>query len=572
LDIHFKKKSPEFQAEEQLPAISCQLPAELLYFSKYLAILQSTLTPVPHTSTSAGHLVHRFSLLLLAVLALHCAHTPYQTVNDGLASVTPALMRQHVTFLASDSLKGRNTPSPGLDTAASYIMKEFRRNGFLPLGGDYRQPVHLCIVSLGSPNSLRITAGGTLSSFAIKTDFTPFEMTASKEVNGGVVFCGYGITAPEYHYDDYAGMNVKGKIVVVLRHEPREEDSASVFAGKRATDYSNVARKVTIARAHGAVGVMVITDPLNHTSLSPRGFPWPSLSKFLPQDALPMTLGSDEEEKLPVVHIGESVIASLFGSVEALRNIQAHIDSAMAPQSRVLENVTADLQTTTSVKVLPASNIAGFLEGADPLLKNQIVVVGAHYDHVGMGHATSPGQDVIFNGADDNGSGTSALMGVAAAFHGAGIRPARSVLLIAFCGEEKGLLGSEAYVRHPLLPLDSTVAMINLDMVGRNGRDSLYIIGGGTAPDLMRIVLEENARIGFTLIDERVESGGSDHMSFQKKNIPAIFFFSGTHKDYHQVTDHADLINNDKVAAASRLAFLTCLRLANDPHRYKLVH
>jgi hypothetical protein len=474
-------------------------------------------------------------------------------------------------FLASDSLKGRNTPSPELDTAASYISKVFQRCGMRPLSGSYLQQVSLNVVSLGEQNGLKIIKGGVGTSYEIKTDFTPFDMTANRTVSAPLVFAGYGITAPEYHYDDYAGIDAKGKIVVVLRHEPREEDTASVFMGKSATDYSNVLRKVAIARDHGALAVFVITDPLNHTSLAPRGFPWPSLSRTIPKDALPITLAAEEGSKIPVIHVGESIVNVLFGSVEELKALQTRIDSAMAPHSFDIAGTNAWVQTTTNVTMMPTNNVVGFLEGSDPVLKDQIVVVGAHYDHVGYKKQHADGEDYIYNGADDNASGTCALMGVAAGLGALQERPKRSILLIAFAGEEKGLFGSEYYVRHPLFPLDSTVAMLNMDMVGRNGEDSLFLIGVGSSPDLAQIAREEDARVGFVLVDEVLSSGGSDHMSFQKRNIPSLFFHSGLHPQYHQVSDSPDLINISKLTNAARLVFLTAVRLANDNQRYRYI-
>lgn len=204
-------------------------------------------------------------------------------------------------------------------------------------------------------------------------------------------------------------------------------------------------------------------------------------------------------------------------------------------------------------------------------MKNQIVVVGAHYDHVGYKKQHAEGEDYIYNGADDNASGACALMGVAAGLGALQERPKRSILLIAFAGEEKGLFGSEFYVRHSFFPLDSTVAMLNMDMVGRNGEDSLYLIGAGSSPDLAEIAREENARVGFVLTDEALSFGGSDHMSFQKRNIPSLFFHSGLHPQYHQVSDSPDLINIAKLTNVARLAFLTAVRVANDIHRYRYI-
>jgi hypothetical protein len=339
--------------------------------------------------------------------------------------------------------------------------------------------------------------------------------------------------------------------------------------GKALTDHANVSRKAQIAREHGAVGLFVITDPLYHTSLTPRGFPWPSLSKTIPGDALPMTLGIDEKEKIPVVHVGESVINALFGSVDSLRNLQTRIDDTMTPVSFGIKGVEASFRTSTSIKEMTTKNVVGFLEGSDPAMRNQVVVVGAHYDHVGYKKQHTEGEDYIFNGADDNASGTCAVLGVAAGLGSLSTKPKRSILLLAFAGEEKGLYGSLFYTQHPLLPLDSTVAMLNIDMVGRNGRDSLLLIGGEASPDIDSIARVENARLGFVLVDDILTAGGSDHMSFQKKNIPSLFFHSGLHPDLHKVTDNPDRIDLVKLTQASRLVFLTAVHIANDMHRYR---
>jgi len=511
-------------------------------------------------------------IALLSILVFSCAPTNLKEApSGGVNAISSELVREHAFFLASDSLKGRNSPSPELEIAAGYIARVFESNGFQPVQGSYLNRVPLNIVSLGEKNSLSIRKDGAERSYEIKSEFTPFDMTANRSASGPIVFAGYGITAPEFNYDDYGGIDVRGKIVFVLRHEPGEEDTASVFQGAKATKYSNVSEKVEIALKHGATAVMVATDPLNHTLLTPRGFPWPSLSRFLPKDALPISLGTDEEKKVPVVHVGEEVIAQLFGSVDSLRNIQRAIDAALKPHSFEIASAAAVVQTSTSIKDMSASNVVGFLEGIDPILKKEIVVIGAHYDHVGTQKTGQPGEDLIFNGADDNASGTTALLAVAAAFGHSPVKPKRSVLLMAFAAEERGLLGSKSYVENPLLPLEQTVAMLNLDMVGRNSIDSLLVIGGSKSPDLAQIAQEENAKVGFTLVADNLSSGGSDHMSFQRKNVPFLFFFSGFHPDYHKVTDHADLLNIPKIARVATLTFRTAWRVANEDRKYKLI-
>jgi len=483
----------------------------------------------------------------------------------GSESISAGRAGIHLNYLASDLLLGRNTPSAGLDSAAAYIARVFKVAGLQPVNGSYFQEILLHTVALGDTNALELRTPGRIERFAIKDDFVPFDMTADRSVSGDLVFAGYGIVAPEYGYDDYAGLDVTGKIVVVLRHEPGEEDSASVFAGRRNTDYANVATKVRIARERGAAALLVMTDPLNHTSLTPRGFAWPSLSRTIPKDALPMTLAVEESTKIPVLHIGMRVMNRLFGSVDSLRELQRSIDTSMRPHSFLIKNVAGSVRTSTAITVQRTQNVVGLLPGrsADPL--GSAVVVGAHYDHVGYKKNSPAGEDSIYNGADDNASGTVGLLEVAAALGATGSRPATSVLLLAFAGEEKGLFGSQYYAQHPLVPLEQTVAMLNMDMIGRNSPDSLLLIAEDRDTSLILLARQENGPSEFILTRSRLDAGGSDHMSFTRRGVPGLFFHSGLHTDYHRVWDEAALIDTEKIARVAGLVFRTAWRLAESP-------
>ncbi len=492
--------------------------------------------------------------------------------REALSAITATDIRRHIDFLASDSLMGRNTPSPELDRAAEYIAGEFKRYGLKPVNGSYFNEFNVSTVRLGKENSLTITTAAGEKAYEIKKDFMPFDMTASKAVAASLVFAGYGITAPEYDYDDYAGLEVKGKIVLVMRHEPGEKDPASPFDGVKDTEYSQVSWKVQNAIDHSAAGVLVITDPANHRSLAPRGFPWPSLYEGIPDDALPLTLALTEKEKIPVVQIGETVIQQILGSIDTLRAWQQQIDRDRKPRSAALPNVQVRLQTTTEIAVQPTRNVVGLIEGSDAKLKKEFVVVGGHYDHVGYIKQHKEGEDYIYNGADDNASGTSAVLAIAKAFGAAKKKPKRSVLLMAFAGEEKGLFGSRAYVEQPLLPLENTVAMVNLDMVGRNAPDSVSVGGTTHSPDLIKINEEENREVGMTL-DYSIERyhNRSDQYNFARKKIPFLFYFTGEHPDYHRVGDNPDKINAHKIAKIATLAFRVAWRAADTDQRFRYV-
>jgi Zn-dependent M28 family amino/carboxypeptidase len=288
-------------------------------------------------------------------------------------------------------------------------------------------------------------------------------------------------------------------------------------------------------------------------------------------DALPIGYCIDNIDGIPVVHVGEDVIKGLFGSLDSLKSLQHLIDSTLSPDSFILLQMRVSLKTSVINKEnYSVNNVVGFLEGSDPSLKEQVLVIGAHYDHIGTVKEHKAGTDSIFNGADDNASGTSGVMAIARAMTSMKIKPKRSILFILFAGEEKGLLGSGFYVKKPLFPLDNTVAMINLDMISRNSSHSLEIVGALQCPDLERIIKKENRKTGFILSPKNM-TGGSDHYNFYKKDIPSIFFFTGFHQDYHQVSDNPDKSDTQKAANVAKLVFLTAWYIANDNHHYKIV-
>jgi hypothetical protein len=508
---------------------------------------------------------------LLGVCLFGCSSPHFGGEDGALRVITPDLMRAHITYLSSDAMMGRNTPSPEMETAAAYIARALQSSGIAPCNGTYFQDVPLIIVSLGQENSLSLKIRGVNRSFELKTDFVPFEITADRSVSAPLVFAGYGITAPEHNFDDYAGLDARGKVVLVLRHEPGEEDPASPFDGRESTPYSTVEVKTRIAREHGAVGVLLVTDPLNHMNLIPRGFPWPSLSKIIPADALPLTLATEESTKVPTVHVGPAVIESLFGSIDSLKAIQRLIDAGHRPAEYPVDAIVT-VKTSTITKDMSAKNVVGMLEGSDPSLRNEVVVIGAHYDHVGYKKTHAPGDDFIYNGADDNASGTAGVLAIAAAFHAAREHSRRTLLFIFFAGEEKGLFGSQAYVDHPLFPLGRTVAMLNLDMIGRGGPDTLFVVGTSRSPDLVKLNEEENQAIHFTLLyGQEGFLGRSDQASFLKKSVPALFLHTGEHADYHKVTDEASRIDFDKAARVARLGFLDVWRIANESTHYRVI-
>ncbi len=513
-------------------------------------------------------------LLLLLLVCVHRGFGQRWIEEHARAVITPYQMQQSVNYLASDSLKGRETPGPGLDSAASYIARQFAACGIVPLKGSYFQDLQYCTFDLGSDLFLSVVKDLETINFELQKDFIPFEHTGGMPAEGDIVFAGYGITAPEYHYDDYQDIDVQGKIVAVLRLEPGQSDSTQpLFKGAELTRYSGLQEKQDNARKHGAVGVLVISGPLNYTSLKPQGYNWPSLPGTNAKIAPPMDYCDAERNNIPMVSVGESVIRELFGSTDTLKRMQQHIEHDMQPHSFLIPGKTMAMNIVLTSKPIGGRNVIGYIKGSGKEIPGEAIVVGAHYDHIGYLKEHKADSDYIFNGADDNASGTSGMLAVARAFASMPNPPERSVIFIAFAGEEKGLLGSGTYIRHPWWPLTNTEAMINLDMISRNDPDSLEIIGARQNPDLAKIVRKQNKSIGFKLVENKNETidADSDHFNFYQKGIPDILFFTGLHQDYHKVSDNPDRINAEKASRVARLAFLTAWALANEHKHYKII-
>ncbi|MDD5570516.1 MAG: M28 family peptidase [Bacteroidales bacterium] len=512
--------------------------------------------------------------MIIVILSACSVRNSKRIVNPALEKINPEVMKKYVYFLASDSMKGRNTPSRELDSAAKYIANEFEKYGIRPAKGSYFQKIELNKKNLNKENNLTIERNKKENTFNLKDDFIPFYVTADKSIEGQIVFAGYGITASEYDWDDYKNIDVKGKIVFIFQHEPQEKDSLSKFRGTNSTKYSGIDYKVELAAKNGAKGVLVVTDPLNHNFLKPSGFTWPLISRLVSEDELPVNLTAKDKDKanIPVIHVGERIVELLFSGYDSLKRIQSLMDKTYKSNSFEIPDCYVYLKTSVNYEYMTSFNVVGEIEGSDPVLKNEVVVIGAHYDHKGIIKDHEPGEDYIFNGADDNASGTAGVMAIAEAFASAKVKPKRTVLFVLFAGEEKGLYGSYTYVNNPLFPLEKTVAMLNLDMIGRNGADTLFLKGSGRNPGITTVVKKQNKHIGFIIPDNKNDYvGGSDHANFYNHNIPDMFFFTGLHKDYHKVSDSPEKINYAKASRVARLVFKAAWYIANDKKHYEII-
>ena len=469
------------------------------------------------------------------------------------ATISPDAYLAHIKYLASPELKGRATGSPELETAAAYIAAQFQSFGIKPVPGAPYQQAFTTVVGarLGSGNRFEAN-GGTLP---LRDAYIPFSFSSSGTVTAPVVFVGYGITANEYHYDDYAGIDVKDKIVLLVRHEPQEDDEKSVFQGKELTQHATFAVKAVNAKMHGARGVILVNDAYpHHTAQEDR------LTQF-GQSTGPTDAG------VLFAQVKESTAeAWLKSEGHDLHEILDGIDRDLKPRSFALEKVTLSLTVDIQHDSKTVHNVAAYLPGKT----SEYVIVGAHYDHLGLGDEHSLAQSQIGQvhpGADDNASGTAGVIELARWFSHQP-QQQRGMLFITFAGEELGLLGSNYYAGHPLLPIENAVAMLNMDMIGRIRGGKVYVNGSGTGSTLNKLVESVPPPDSFHIdLSETTGYGGSDHMSFTVKQVPVLFFFSGLHGDYHKPSDTWDKI--DAPDAVKLLAYVAQIatRLANDPGR-----
>jgi hypothetical protein len=477
---------------------------------------------------------NRLNRFLPFVLLLILAHAAF-----GQQAPAPDIeaLKKHVGYLASDELEGRRPGTSGADKAADYIAEEFHR---LKLGcpsnlsagdlkcshngkrrdGYLKEFPFIAGVELAKNNALSFTRDGKKSDVALGAEWTPLGFSATGAVaQAGLVFAGYGITAADLKYDDYANLDAKGKVAVVFAGSPDGDNPHGQFGR-----YNDTRLKAVAAKEHGAAALIVVA--------ADEKFGNDRLSKL----SYDQTAG---EAAIPVAAVSRQTAAKWFGVADVS---QLHTKDK-SEYAQKLSGVTAGLSVDVTRRAVPAYNVVGVIEGNDPKLRREYIVIGAHYDHLGHGGESSlaPNSSEVHHGADDNASGTAGMLELARIFSAQRGQLRRSVIFIAFSAEESGLIGSKAYVNNPAAPLGETVAMINLDMIGRLKENKLTIGGIGTSPEFRKLV--ESLNNGFTLQLSEDGFGPSDHSSFYAKQIPVFFFYSGVHDDYHKPSDTANKIN-----------------------------
>ena len=505
----------------------------------------------------------RIMLAQALILAIPAART---IGGEGLAA--EGRLRADVGYLADDAREGRGPGTEGIERAADYIAGAFREAGLKPAPGldGYFQPFTIRgNPRIGEPKALAFEGpdDATLKA-GPGSDFAPLAIGVGGTIEGApVAFAGYGITAKEeslkLDYDDYAGLDAQGKAVLILRKEPQQGDDASPFAGKRTTSYATFQHKITNAFQHGAAVVLLVNDA--ETVEAEKG-----------DDLLGFgAAGPNRISDLPVVMLTRAFADRLLAEAgqPRLADLEREIDADLKPHSRAFEGWSADASIAISREPIATKNVIGVLEGSGPHA-DETIVIGAHYDHLGRGGEGSldRGSEAIHNGADDNASGTALLMEMARRLARRPDPLARRVVFAAFSGEERGLLGSAHYVKGPPIPLDRTVMMVNFDMVGRlNDDDELTVYGTGTSPGFDALIETLGRDHGFTIKPIASGFGPSDQQSFYTKDIPVLFAFTGTHKDYHRPTDDVEAINFGGMARIADLMELILLDLARRPDR-----
>src|SRR5262245_3424119 len=491
------------------------------------------------------------SALLLASTWLTIAVIRSRRSENGNGSSvisTPELLR-HIQYLASDELAGRLAGTAGAEKAAAYIAREFKKEGLDPAAGlksTLQTFTFVSGVELGTDN--RCTVAG--EPLELKKDFMPTSFSLTGDFQGTAVFAGHGISAPALNYDDYQDVDVKDRFVFVLRYGPEGNNPHGPFRQQHALRY-----KALTAREKGARAIVYVDDE--------EQFAKSTLSK-LRYDA----------------DFADSGIAALSISLpkarELFKRAGLDLDALKKEIATTKKPVTRDLQQIQLAfhcelrKVTPTTaNVIGVLEGSDPVMKNEAVVIGAHYDHIGLGDlgslAQSPGRQ-IHNGADDNASGTAGLIELGRVLASQRANLKRSLVFVAFSAEEEGLLGSKHYLLAPAFRLEKTIAMINMDMIGRM-KDNRVIVGGsGTSPQWKELL----PRLKPANLDLKFQDDGygpSDHSSFYAKDIPVLFFFTGVHQDYHRPSDDTDKINLPGTAKVLELVLATVKVLGQEDAR-----
>ena len=482
-------------------------------------------------------------------------------------------LRSSVEWLAAPEREGRGPGTAGIEAAADWLRRQFADIGLVTdlVDGTPDQAFAMTLDAKLGPEAENVAelvgpgadGGERVIPLVLGKDFQPLAAGGSGPFDLPLAFAGYGITAPAESYDDYAPLDAKGQAVLVLRQEPQKDDPHSVFDGNQASQYAALSRKVANASEHEVGGIVFCNDADENGD-----------------DLMAFTRAGEGTDRrtMPVVHLRRGIVDEVVraGLGRGLGEIQKGIDETLTPASGPLAGWRIRGRTAIERVETQGRNLLAVLRGtgrpaADgqaAIAPGETLVLGAHYDHLGYGGSNSaaPGDTTVHHGADDNASGTALLVEVARRLAAEGPFP-RTILFAAFSGEERGLLGSAHYTANPAVPLEDTVAMVNLDMVGRLDGRKIIVHGTGTGTGLEPLVDRLVAARGLEAAKEPGGFGPSDHASFYAKKIPVLHLFTGTHGDYHRPTDTAEKINYEGMEELADLVTELVRELATAPER-----
>lgn len=526
--------------------------------------------------------------------------------KKGLDFINKEDLQQFISVLADDSLKGRAAGTEENLEAARFIAHRFYELGLVPAelknGRHFRPPLEddensplinstkevepdyydgyfqkffILNTKLDVNNSFKLISNFSNGSKEIQYDYRndfiiDYKYPQSLSLTSEVVFVGYGIDSGPNNYSDYKTstgekIDVQNKIVLMLEGYPQQDDTLSIFnKNKKGAVTYNVKKKAVAAMEKGAIAVLVAKSPLK--DLPPFAVSTEPLYNSFSRDnyTLPEL---KSKESIPIIYINNNILLELLaGQITNLKNQLTRLESNPESFSQKVQNKVVQLDIRFDNKLIPSENVVAFLEGTDPLLKNEFIVVGAHFDHVGLGNygaMSKKNVGKVHNGADDNASGTAGMMELAEAF--SKCKPKRSIVFIAFNAEEMGMLGSRYYAsQSPLKNIEKTVAMVNLDMISRNDPKLVWAGGIFYSSDMKKMVEEANKEMGFeVLYNVGLLTFASDQGPFIRKKIPSLFFFAGLHDDYHTPEDRTSKLDFNKIENISKLAFTTAWLLAN---------
>ncbi len=528
----------------------------------------------------------------ITVILISVCFVPLQAQKKGLESINAHDLKMHMLFLASDELEGRETGEPGLNIAAKYLAVQAEQ-----LGLKSADPEN----GLFQPYIIQESANDLSSSYIaiqiagkdLVVNNRAFYIFPASDgdrtlIEGEIVFAGYGINDEGHGYNDFKDIDIEGKVVLIMNRAPmNEEGTEAQFYHDKWSETQNFQYKMQYIYAQQPKAVLLVFDPKSGIkSIEELN---PGIAKFLGKSRSLKNESRDHplenlQPKMVLIHrrVADQL---LEGTDKSLKELQLEIDRNLSPQSFLIADTKVRIELNMKSTDLEVSNVFGLIEGVDPVLKDEVVIYVAHFDHLG-----TDDNGGVFNGADDNASGTVALIEIAEAFLKEKKRPKRSIGILWVSAEEIGLFGSRYFADHPLVPIDKIAAVINLDMVGRtkskedeeSGRSGLTILGGDTVKviggmqskvlmDISKKTLEEMGLIANYTFNDLNHSERyfyrSDHINFARKDIPVLFYSTGTHRDYHLVTDEEQLIDYDKFLKMTRFCYKAGFNVAqySDP-------